>query len=57
MHLTIILGSIPVMFVAPYFPPVTAVLIVLKIILDVKLQDAGTKLWQGFASNSSALTK
>lgn len=50
MHLTIILGSFPIMWFANYFPQITIVLVLLKIFFDLKFQDAEAKAWARFNS-------
>lgn len=57
MHITIILGSIPVMLAAAFWPPITVLLIVLKMYIDLKSESADTKLWQQFDPDKLGLTK
>ena len=48
MHLTIILGSFAIIWGAKYFPHITIVLVLLKIVLDVTLKDRDTEFWKEF---------
>ncbi len=50
MHLTIILGSFPIIWGAQYFPQITIVLVLFKIFFDVKSQDREAKSWAQFNS-------
>ena len=44
MHATIIVGAAPIMFAANFFPPITVLLVLLKIFIDFKSQAGEDKL-------------
>ncbi len=48
MHITLILGAIPLLFVAKIFPQISFVVIVLKIFLDVFLKEKEFAFWKKF---------
>lgn len=48
MHVTLILGAIPLLFIAKIFPQISFVVIALKIFLDVFLKEKEFAFWKKF---------
>lgn len=52
MHITIILGSIPLVFLATLFPQAAVLVVLLKIVLDVVLKEKEFAFWNKIEKNN-----